>query len=172
MIDINRRHAIRFALAVLPAAWVLRSSSASAQQAFRRFFPFLIDLDGWQGKTPDGMSMAMGNTNMLTATREYQNGSARLHAAVVMGPAATGALAAALSGMNIETTEGHLITSTIDGFTVIRTFSTKEKSGAVLVKLGPSAMFSFSYNGLTEDEAMPLVKKFDWKGIQAATQQT
>ncbi len=172
MIDISRRRAIRFALAVLPAAWLLRSSRASAQQAFRRFFPFLIDLDGWQGKTPDGMSMAMGNTSMLTATREYERGGARLHAAVVMGPAATGALAAGQSGMNIETTEGHLITSTIDGFTVIRTFNIKEKSGAVLVKLGTSAMFSFSYNGLVEDEAMPLAKKFDWKAIQAATQQT
>jgi hypothetical protein len=172
MIDINRRRAIRFALAGWPAVWLLQPSSAAAQEAFRRFFPFLVDLDGWQGKTPDGMSMAMGNTNMLTATREYERGSARLHAAVVMGPAATGALAASQSGMNIETTEGHLITSTIDGFTVVRTFNTKEKSGAVLVKLGPSAMFSFSYERLTEDEAMPLAKKFDWKAIQSATQQT
>ena len=172
MIDISRRHAIRFSLAALTATWLFRPLPASTEESFRRFFPFLIDLDGWQGKTPDGMSMAMGNANMLTATREYEHGSARLHAAVVMGPAATGALAAGQSGINIETTEGHLITSTIDGFTVIRTYNTKDKSGALLVKLGESAMFSFSYNGLTEGEAMPLAKRFDWKAIQAATQQT
>lgn len=172
MIDFSRRHAIRLALAALPATWLLRPSPARAQQAFRKFFPFLIDLDGWQGKTPDGMSMEMGNTSMLTATREYRRGAARLNVGIVMGPAAIAALAAGQSGMNIETSEGHLITSTIDSFTAIRTFNIKEKSGAVLVKLGPSAMFSFSYNGLTEDEALPLAKKFDWKGIQAATQQT
>jgi hypothetical protein len=172
MIDINRRHAISFALAALPAAWLLRASPARAQQAFRKFFPFLIDLDGWEGRTPDGMSMEMANSSMLTATREYHRGTARLNAGIVMGPAAVGALAASQSGMNIETSEGHMVTSTIDSFTVIRTFNIKEKSGAVLVKLGPTAMFSFSYNGLTEDEAMPLAKKFDWKGIQAETQRT
>lgn len=172
MIDINRRHAVRFALAALPAAWLLRPSPAPAQQAFRRFFPFLIDLDGWQGRAPDGMSMEMGDNSMLTATREYQRGTARVHAAVVMGPAAMGALAAGKTGMNVDTVEGHLITSTIDGFTAIRTFNIKNKSGAIMIALGPSAMFSLSYNGLTEDEALPLAKKFDWKGIQAKLQQT
>jgi hypothetical protein len=170
--NIGRRHAILLVSAALPAAWLLRSLPASAQQAFRKFFPFLVDLDGWTGKTPDGMSMEMGNSSMLTATRDYQRGSARLNVGVVMGPAATGALAATASGMNIETSEGHMIVSTLDGFTVIKTYTIKEKSGAVLVKLGPSAMLNFSYNGLTEDEALPLTKKFDWKAIQAATQQT
>jgi hypothetical protein len=170
MIGINRRHAISLALAALSAAYLLRPSSARAEQAFRKFFPFLIDLDGWEGHTPDGMSMEMGNSSILTATREYRRGPARINVGVVMGPAAAGALAASASGMNIETSEGHMLTSTIDSFTVIRTYNIKEKSGAVLVKLGPTSMFSFSYNGLTEDEAMPLAKRFDWKGIQTATQ--
>jgi hypothetical protein len=170
MIGINRRHAIGLALTALSAAYLLRPSSARAEQAFRKFFPFLIDLDGWEGHTPDGMSMEMGNSSILTATREYRRGPARVNVGVVMGPAAAGALAASASGMNIETSEGHMLTSTIDSFTVIRTYNIKEKSGAVLVKLGPTSMFSFSYNGLTEDEAMPLAKRFDWKGIQAATQ--
>jgi len=32
-------------------------------------------------------------------------------------------------------------------------------------------MFSVSYNSLTEDEALPLAQKFDWKAFQAASQQ-
>ncbi len=171
MIDINRRNAISLALAALPAAWLLRPSPARAQQAFRKFFPFLVDLDGWQGRTPDGMSMEMGNNSILTATREYHRDAAHITVAVVIGPAAAGALAAGLSGINVETSEGHMLTSTIDGFTVTRTFTIKEKSGAILVKVGPSAMFNLSYNGLTEDEAMGLAKRFDWKGIQAMVQQ-
>lgn len=56
---IDRRRAIRLALAALPAAWAFRSSPAQAEPAFRRFLPFLIDIDGWEGKEPTGFSMEM-----------------------------------------------------------------------------------------------------------------
>jgi hypothetical protein len=51
---------------------------------------------------------------------------------------------------------------------VARTFTVQDKSGAILVALGPSAMFSLSFNGVAEDEALTLAKRFDWKTIQAA----
>jgi hypothetical protein len=70
--------------------------------------------------------------------------------------------------MNVETTDGHMITSTIDGYAVTKTFNTRDKSGALLIALGPSTLLSVSYNGLAEDEALQLAKKFDWKAIQAA----
>jgi hypothetical protein len=108
---INRRHAIRLVLAALPAAWLLRSSAAHAQQAFQRFLPFLVDLEGWQGKKPEGFSMEMAGNNMVTATREYQRGPARLQAQVILGAAAKGALAAIQTGMNIETSKGRMRTS-------------------------------------------------------------
>src|ERR1039458_310844 len=120
---INRRHAIRLALAALPAAWLLRSSAAHAQQTFQRFLPFLVDLEGWQGMKPDGFAMEMTGNNMITATREYQRGPARLHAQVIIGMAAKGALAAIQTGMNIETSPGRMSTSTIDGLQVTRTFN-------------------------------------------------
>jgi len=37
------------------------------------------------------------------------------------------------------------------------------------VALDKDAMFSFSYNGMSEDEALAIAEKFDWKAIQAAT---
>ena len=70
--------------------------------------------------------------------------------------------------MNIETTDGHVITSTVNGLPVTKTYNIKQKSGAIMVALGASALFSVSYNGMTEDEALPLAQKFDWKAIQAA----
>jgi hypothetical protein len=142
-----------------------------ADQAFQRFLPLFVDLDGWQGKKPDGMTMDMPNASMTTATRDYQRGAAQLHATVITGPAAIGALASTKAGMNIETGEGNVITSTINGLTVTKTYNIAQKSGAILVALGPSALFSVSYNGITEDEALPLAEKFDWKAIQAAAQQ-
>jgi hypothetical protein len=167
---ISRRHAFRLAFGALPAVSLLLSSAAHAQQAFQKFVPFLIDLDGWQGKKADGIAMEMPGNSMVTATREYQRGAARLHAQVITGPAAQGALATTRTGLNIETSDGRISTSTIDGLPVTRTFNLKDKSGAILVALGTSALFSVSFNGLADDEALALARKFNWKAIQTAAQ--
>jgi len=167
---ISRRRAIHLALAALTPSWLLQPPLARADQPFQRFLPLLVDLDGWQGKKPDGMSMTMTGVSMTTATRDYRRGSAQLHASVMIGAAAAGALAATRSAMNIQTSEGHMITSTIGGLPVSRTYNIAQKSGAIIVALGPTAMFSVAYNGITEDEALPLAQKFDWKAIQATAQ--
>jgi hypothetical protein len=160
--------AIFIALMAMSILWPL--SSAHSDQAFQRFIPLLIDLDGWQGKKPDGMSMEMPNNSMTTATREYQRGSAQLHAGVVTGQAAVGAMAPLQAGMKVETPDGHMISSTVHGLSALKSFNTKQKSGAILIALGKEAMFTLSYNGITEDEALALADKFDWKAIQAAAQ--
>jgi hypothetical protein len=166
---IGLRRAILLGFVVLSMVWPL--SSVRADQAFQRFLPLLIDLDGWQGKKPDGMSMEMPNMSMTSATRDYQRGSAQVHAGVVIGQAAASTMAPFQAGMNIQTGDGHMITTTMHGLSVIKTFNTQQKSGAILVALGKEALFSFSYNGITEDEALALAEKFDWKAIQTAAQQ-
>jgi hypothetical protein len=158
------RQAIFLCVLALSMMWPL--AQAFADQAFQKFLPLFVDLDGWQGKKPDGMSMEMTNVSMTTATRDYQKGSAQAHASVTIGQAAAGALAPLTAGMNVQTTEGHMVTSTVNGMPVLKTFNTKDKSGALIVQLGKDAMFTFSYNGLTEDEALPLAQKFDWKAMQ------
>jgi hypothetical protein len=165
---INRRRAIGIASVALSSACWLALPAAQAQQAFQRFFPFLVDLDGWQAKKPDGMSMEMPGNSMITATREYQRGPARLHAQILFGAAAKGVLATIQTGMNIETTDGRMNTLTIDGMRATRTFNFKDKSGAILIALGDNGVFSFSFNGIPDDEGLALAKKFDWKAIQAA----
>src|SRR6201999_1823401 len=100
---------------------------------------------GWQGKKADGMSMDMPNGSMTTATREYQKGPAKANASVVVGSAAVGALAPMVTGMNINTSEGHMLTDTIGGLKVLKTYTTAQKSGALLVALDKDAMFSLSY---------------------------
>ena len=150
----------------LPALWT--AAPAQAEPAFQRLTPLLIDLDGWQGKKPDGMSMDMPNGSMTTATREYDKGSVRAHASVVIGQAALGALMPLVTGMNVNTSEGHMLTDTMQGMKVLKTYTTAKKAGALLVALDKDAMFSFSYTGMTEEEALALAQKFDWKAIQAA----
>lgn len=167
---INRRSALRIALAALPAAWLLGSSAAHADQAFQRFFPFLVDLDGWQGQKPDGMSMEMTDSKMITATREYQRGPARLQAQVIVGAPAEQALAAFSAVVNIETSDERMSSSTIDGLQVTRTFTKKDKSGTILVALGTRGLFSLTFEGIGDDDALKLAKRFDWKAMQAAAQ--
>ena len=164
---IDRRRVIHLALVALPVASLLLQSPAEAQQAFQRFVPFLVDLDGWQGKKADGMALEMPGNSMITAAREYQRGPARLHAQVLTGAAAQGALAG-VQAVNIETSDGRMSTSTIDGMQVTRTFTNKDKSGAIFVGLGTSALFTLSFNGIADDEALTLARKFNWKAIQAA----
>jgi hypothetical protein len=161
---IDRRRASLLALAALPAAWF--APPALAQQSFQRFVPFLVDLQGWTGKKADGMAMEMGGTSMITATRAYERGDAKLNAQIITGPAAQGALAATKSGLKLETGDMHLSTATIDGLSVTRTYMVGSKSGTILVGLSSSAMFNLTFTGITEDEALALAKKFDWKAMQ------
>ena len=169
---INRRRALRVAvhvvLAALPAASLLASSAAFADQAFERFLPFLVDLDGWQGKKPQGFAMEMTGSNLITASRDYERGPAHLQAQVMIGAAAQGALAPLRSAMNIETSEGRMNKSTIDGVRVMRSFNIKEQSGAILVALGTSALLNVTFRGIGDDDTLALAKKFNWKALQAA----
>jgi hypothetical protein len=163
---VKSRSIIVALLLVLPVLWAV--SSARAEPAFQRLTPLLTDLDGWQGKKADGMSMDMPNGSMTTATREYQKGSAKANVSIVVGQTAVGALAPMVTGMNLNTSEGHMLTDTVQGMKVLKTYTTAQKSGALVVALDKDAMFSFAYSGIPEDEALGLAQKFDWKAIQAA----
>jgi hypothetical protein len=168
---IDRRRVLGLALAAAAlsgAAWLLPTSAARAQQSFQRFIPLLIDLQGWTGKKPDGVSMDMPGNSMVTATREYERGEARLNAQIISGPVAQGALAAGNADMKIETSEGRMYSSVVDGLRVTTTYTISDKSGAIIVALGPSALFTIAFNGVADDEALALAKKFNWKSMQAA----
>ena len=145
-------------------------SAPAADQPFQRFLPLLVDLAGWQGTKPEGMSAQMSDASVTTAARDYERGTAQVHASVVIGQAAEGALAPIQTGIKIQTSEGHMITESMRGMPVLKTFNSKDKTGALVVALGKDAMFSFAYEGLTESEALPLAEKFDWKALQTAAQ--
>jgi len=154
-------------MAAFAAASLLPSRAARAQQSFQRFVPLLVELQGWKGNKPDGMAMEMGGTSMVTAGRQYERGEARLQAQILQGAPAQGVLAATQSGLKIETGDSRMSTSTIDGLQVTQTYTISNKSGAILVALGPSAAFTVSFNGIGDDEALRLAKAFNWKAIQA-----
>jgi len=79
---------VALALAVGALAAVLPLASARAQQGFQQYVPFLVDLSGWTGNKPDGMAMEMPGASIVTASREYRRGDARVSVQIVTGPAA------------------------------------------------------------------------------------
>jgi hypothetical protein len=162
---VNRRGVIHLAMAVLGAAAM--PSVARSQQSFQRFVPLLVELPGWKGNKPDGMGMEMAGTSMITATRTYERGAAHVNASVLTGMAAQAALAATNAGIKLETPDIHMTTSTIDGLQVTKTYTVSAKSGAIMVALGPAAVFTLAYTGIDEDEAMGLARQFDWQAMQA-----
>jgi hypothetical protein len=155
-------------LAALCLLWPL--ASAHAQQAYQRLIPLLIDFDGWQGKKPDGMSMETSDMKMTTASRDYERVDARLQTGVVVGQAAVAAMAPIEAGMNIQTPQGHMMSSSMRGMKMIRQYSIEDKSGMLMVALDQDALFTLTYNGIGEDEALKLLDKYDWKALQAAAQ--
>jgi hypothetical protein len=165
---IDRRRLIRFGAAVPLMMTGLPLSSSLAQQGFQRFFPLLVELPGWTGGKPDGAAVEIPGASMLSATREYRRGEARLNAQIIVGAAAQGALAAIQPGVKIDTPQGRISTATIGGLQTLRTFNVSDKSGGVVVALGPSAMFNLAFNGVGEDEALELARKFNWKAMQSA----
>lgn len=164
----TRRFAVLFALAAMAAVVLAPGSPARAEPAFKRLLPYLVDLEGWRGEKPDGLSMDMGDNSMTTATRAYRRANDQLHLSIIVGAAAKGAMAPLAMGMNVETAEGHMITTTIAGFKAMKSYTAANKSGSVMIALADETLFSLSYEGVGEEEALALVPKFDLKGVQAA----
>ncbi len=164
---IDRRRAVRLALATLPAA-LLGARAARAEQSFERLYPLLIELPGWTGAKPDGMAMQLAGMAMMTATRKYTRGSAILNVGILTGPPAQGGLAMIQTGMKLETPEVHMSVDMVDGMKLARTYTAKDQIGAIFVGLTDSALFSFAFTGVAEDEGLALAKRFDWKAMQAA----
>src|SRR3569833_2677947 len=124
---------------------ILLPQTSYADQAFQRFLPLLVDLDGWTGKKADGMSMDMANMSMTTATRDYTKGSAEVHASVMVGQAAVGALAPLQNTKNNQTSDNQKNTTTKHNKNNQKRNNNKDKSGSLIVGLSKDAMFSLSY---------------------------
>jgi hypothetical protein len=133
----------------------------------------LVDLPGWQAEKAQGTDMDMQGAKMTTATRAYKQGDKELTAVVMVGGQAAAA-AAGMGGttMQMENDEQKVSMKDVAGFHVTSTFDKKQTSGTIMVVLAggkdSGAIFSFTYRGISDDEAMKLAQKFDWKKMQAA----
>ena len=172
----DRRHAIglvlrlvlRVVLAAAPLAAFGPPRAALGQPDSARFLPLLIDLAGWDGRKPEGLDMEIPGSSIVSATRRYRRGDARLDVQLVSGPTAQGVLTAVRANVDIGVGDTRMRAATIDGLPVARSFTAHDRTGVILVALGPNAMFSTTFELVGEDEALALARQFDWKAMQAA----
>jgi hypothetical protein len=132
--------------------------------------PLLVNLGGWQAEKADGMSMSTGGMRMITANRSYNKGSQELNATVMVGSQAM--TMGQMQQMQMETDDVRVKMTTIDGFKTNLNYDKRKNSGGVMVVLGGSqnstAMFILNFQGMDENQALKLAKKFDWKAMKKA----
>ena len=158
----DRRRFLAAALALAAAG------PAAAEPAFRRLIPLFVDLPGFEGRKPDGVTTQTGEGTLTTASRFYVKAPATFEVTVVSGAGVESPTGAFTQDLNATSAAGHVSTEEIDGFRLMKTYSVNEKSGALLIGLARSTTMTVDYRELTEDEAVALARKFDWKAIAAA----
>jgi hypothetical protein len=141
------------------AAW---PRAVDAQQSYRKFVAFLIDLQSWTGGRSTGRDEERKGGRVITAERSYVRGDARFHTFIISD---TAAVAASGGSVNITTRPARKSTSTIAGFEV--TMQSTPVFVLISVALSRDATFNLIFNNVSEDEAMAIAQKFDWKGMQA-----
>ncbi len=134
--------------------------------------PLLIDLDGWSAPDAEGMSMDMGTMKLVNTMREYEKDEETLNAMIMIGNQMM--TQGQMQQMKMETDMGKVQITTVDGFKVHTSYDKAEKSGAVIVFLSQindnSGIFTCYYEGLSEEDALAVAQKFDWKKMKAATE--
>jgi len=151
---------------------LLLAASSAWAQSYEALTPLLIDLPGWKADAAQGTSMDVQGAKMTTATRTYEQDGKEIVAQIVTGGSAAAAANAMANtnAMQMENAEQKISIKTIAGFQVTSTFNKVEKSGTMMIVLAQGkdggGFFSFTFKGITDEEASKLAEKFDWKKMQ------
>ena len=142
--------------------------------SYEAFFPFLINLSGWEAEKADGADIDMSGMTAITAAREYTSGNKKFEAAILIGQMMAGAWNPGYQeGFKMETPDIVMEVKKINGFMVFNSYEKNRSSGLIMVLLkeavvegSAGAVFSFSFNGIESEEALKLAQKFDWKKVK------
>lgn len=131
----------------------------------------LIDIPQWEAEPAQDMDMNMNGIKILNAVRSYEKGDNTFDAALMvttlqMGLASFGQMNMSQGGIKIKTSE-------MKGFKVMHTHDSNKNEGSIMVLLGEtttnSALFTISYEGLSDEESLSILKQYDWSQMQKAT---
>lgn len=159
----NRRHLLTFLASM--AAW---PRAAFAQEGYQRFIPLLIDLPGWTGTQPAGTDEDRNGVRVISATRGYTRDEARLNVSLSLVDAGRDKPSVRIVVTRSSPSPDRPSTrrSTIDGFDQVMTTYSPSVVW-IVVGLKPGATLGFGFTNVSEDEALAIAQKFDWKGMRA-----
>ena len=131
----------------------------------------LIDISGWEAEPAMEMEMNINGVKMLNATRSYEKGDNTIDAAIMVTSQQMGM--ASFQGMNMSSGGIKIESSEMDGLKIMHTHDSNENEGNIMVLLGEtetnSAIFSLGYSGISGKESMAILKQYNLKQIQNAT---
>ncbi|MBN2322612.1 MAG: hypothetical protein JXQ30_02660 [Spirochaetes bacterium] len=143
-------------------------------QSYEKLKDLLIDVPGYSGNAPEGMDMTYEDMKAITATREYEKGDSKLHAAIIVGQQASGVWNPSYQkGFKMETSDGLMEVTEKKGFLLFHSYAKDKREGMIAVLIEPAkeagsgSVFVFSYRGIEDKEGLSLAEKFDWKKIQS-----
>jgi hypothetical protein len=132
----------------------------------------LMEIPGWQAEEVQTMDMDMNGVKITNAMRSYEKGDAAFDAVIMISSLQMGL--ASFQQMNMSQGGIKIETSQVNGFSVMHSHDSNVNEGTLMILLGQtqtsSALFSLTYESLSEEESMTIVKKYDWKTIQKAVQ--
>jgi len=135
--------------------------------SYKKLCKALKDLPGWHAKKCEGMKISgspMGE--IVSAHRVYTQENKRVEAMVIGSMQAMGYWAPFASHMQMESDEEFVKVTNIDGHDVGIGYHKQDKTGGIVVKLTGReeifAVFVLNFNGMDWQEALKIVKQFDW----------
>jgi len=161
-------------LMLLISIFILNPAILVYAASYEAFFPFLINLSGWEAEKPDGADINMAGVTAISAARKYTSGNKKFEAAILIGQMMMGAWNPGYQeGFKMETPDIMMEIKKINGFMVFNSYEKNKSSGLIMVLLkeammegSAGAVFSFSFNGIESEAALKLAQKYDWKKVK------
>ncbi len=140
--------------------------SLSAQK-HEKLTPLLTDLSGYDADKADGMSLDMGESSMISASRDYRSGDKEVSATILIANQLM--MNAKMQEFSYQSSDESVETKTVDGYKLTEFYNKKDKSYSLTVYFEGSkeqgGIFTLTAQNVDKSTGAGLARKFDWNKI-------
>ena len=159
----HSRNMQRFGIALLLAGTLAWAQGGATQTLCGALKPF----KGWQTEQCDAIEMAdpMGGDMIIVSQVSVQKDKT-VNLSIVTGSRAQMAQAQFQRGYALENDKMLMKTMRVDGFPVSVTYDKTRNQGGLTVQLSKRAILVLTFEGMSWQEALELLKQEDWKALR------
>ncbi len=140
--------------------------SLSAQK-HEKLTPLLTDLSGYDADKADGMSLDMGESSMISASRDYRSGDKEVSATILIANQLM--MNAKMQEFSYQSSDESVETKTVDGYKLTEFYNKKDKSYSLTVYFEGSkeqgGIFTLTAQNVDKSAGAGIARKFDWDKI-------